>query len=81
MEMTERLTMRILESEEKNRKTTVDGQLALAALVIKAIKQQAGHDGHVTSNDSAGVDTGEPEVPETALAAQVSESSDPSALG
>jgi hypothetical protein len=55
LEITERMTLRILEAEGKSRKSTLEGQLTLASLFLNAIKQQGGQRAPTQSNESADV--------------------------
>jgi hypothetical protein len=61
--MTERMMLRILELEEKNMKTTVEGQLALVALFLNAIKQQTGQQAQAQGNHSTNISGGVLEMP------------------
>jgi hypothetical protein len=63
LEMTERMTLRILEGEEKNRKTAMEGQLALANLFLNAIKQQHGQRATTHNNNFVNVSSGVPYMP------------------
>jgi hypothetical protein len=63
MEMTERISLRILEAEEKSRKTAMEGQFALAALFLKAIKEQRRRRGFSHSTDSGDISSGVPDMP------------------
>jgi hypothetical protein len=62
LEMTERVTTRILEAEERNRKTTIEGQLALTALFLNSLKQQPLQGANMQSNHGSGTSTGIPDM-------------------
>ena len=50
--ITDHMQLKILEAEEKSRKIAMEGQLALAALFINAIKQHSEYQPNVHFNQS-----------------------------